>query len=74
MLHYHSNKEKYMELYQCQCDLIGTKTVLCYHDNKATDVVKTILFLTECYNTNNLRPISIKSGTFFCLTPAEIKY
>ncbi len=57
ILHYHSNKEKYMELYQCQCDLIGTKTVLlCYHDNKATDVVKTFVlfcFLTECYKTNN---------------------
>ena len=34
-------------------------------DSVTTDVVKTILFLTECYKTNNMRPFSFKSGTFF---------
>ena len=46
--------------------------LLCYHDNKASDV-KTILFLKECYETNNMRLFLFQSDTFLIFDPCRDK-
>ena len=47
--------------------------LLCYHDNKASDVVKSIPFLKPCYKTNNMRPFSFIPGTFLMFDPCRNK-
>ncbi len=46
--------------------------LLCYYDNKASDVVKTIHFL-KCYKTNNMRLFPFKLGTFFMFDTCKVK-
>ncbi len=60
MLHYHSNKTLIQLMSMEVNRYLHVTVLLCYHDNKPFDVVKTIPFL-RVYKTNNIRPFSFKS-------------